>query len=180
MPRLTRAVILALGLAGALVVGCRTKTSGPVPEHSSTKGASQAKPTPVPEPALSSAGSGVPVNNAADSGAPPSLPDDAPDRVSFGVVLVAYRGAELAADDAPPKAVALAKARALVEGAKRDFAETVKKGDHGSTEDAGIMPRGVLEPKLEYILFTLKKGEVYGEPLDTPRGYWIVRRNVLR
>jgi hypothetical protein len=39
------------------------------------------------------------------------------------------------------------------------------------------MPRGVLEPGVEYVLFTLKKGEVYGEPIDTPRGYWILRRS---
>jgi hypothetical protein len=58
----------------------------------------------------------------------------------------------------------------------RDFDEAVKKGDHGSMADAGSIPRGVLEPALEYALFTLKKGEVYGEPLDAPRGYWVIRR----
>jgi hypothetical protein len=35
----------------------------------------------------------------------------------------------------------------------------------------------VLEPVVEYLLFTLPKGEVYPEPIDTPRGYWIIRRN---
>ena len=60
--------------------------------------------------------------------------------------------------------------------AQQDFAEAVKKGDRGSTTDAGRIPRGVLEPYLEYVLFTLEKAKVHPEPLDTPRGYWIVRR----
>jgi hypothetical protein len=38
------------------------------------------------------------------------------------------------------------------------------------------MHRGILEPAVEYLLFTLPKGTVYAEPIDTPRGYWIVRR----
>jgi hypothetical protein len=33
----------------------------------------------------------------------------------------------------------------------------------------------VLEPEVEWSLFTLAPGEV-GEPVDTPRGYWIPRR----
>jgi hypothetical protein len=107
----------------------------------------------------------------------PELPADAPKSVSFGVVLVTYTGAEMSPPDAPSKAAALAKAKALVAEARSSFDEAVKKGDHGSMAQAGTMPRGVLEPNIEYILFTLKKGEVYGEPLDTPRGYWVLRRN---
>jgi hypothetical protein len=38
------------------------------------------------------------------------------------------------------------------------------------------MPRGMLEPYIEYILFSLPKGAVCSEPIDTPRGYWIVKR----
>jgi parvulin-like peptidyl-prolyl isomerase len=37
------------------------------------------------------------------------------------------------------------------------------------------MPRGVLEPALEYTLFTLPVGGV-SDPLETPRGYWIAKR----
>jgi hypothetical protein len=106
----------------------------------------------------------------------PELPADAPKSASFGVVLVTYRGAEGAPADARTKSAALGKAKELVEAARQDFADAVKKGDHGSTAEAGSMPRGVLEPSLEYILFTLKKGEVYAEPIDTPRGYWVLRR----
>jgi len=106
----------------------------------------------------------------------PELPADAPKSVSFGVVLFSYRGAEGAPSDARDKASALSKAKELLPEARRDFGEAVKKGDPGSTAEAGRMPRDVLEPGLEYVLFTLKKGEVYGEPIDTPRGLWILKR----
>jgi len=33
----------------------------------------------------------------------------------------------------------------------------------------------VLEPAVEYAIFTLPVGSV-SDPLETPRGYWIVKR----
>ena len=60
--------------------------------------------------------------------------------------------------------------------AKSDFSKAVEKGDPGSTANAGFVPRGVLEPSVEYALFTLEKGTVHAEPIETPRGFWIVRR----
>jgi hypothetical protein len=105
------------------------------------------------------------------------LPNDAPQNISFGVVLVTYRGAERAPANARAKPEALELAKRLSESAKSNFDEAVKKGDPGSNTDAGSVPRGVLEPVLEFVLFTMKKGEVYSDPIDTPRGYWIVRRN---
>jgi hypothetical protein len=107
----------------------------------------------------------------------PELPNNAPKEVSFGVVQVAYQGAQGAPKDARSKADAKTRAATLALEAKQDFAAAVAKGDHGSTSDAGRVPREVLEPVVEYLLFTLPKGEVYPEPIDTPRGYWIVRRN---
>jgi hypothetical protein len=69
-----------------------------------------------------------------------------------------------------------AKERAeLAELAKKDFAAAVKKGDSGSTDDAGKMYQGILEPGPEVALFTLEPEHVAG-PVDTPRGFWIVRR----
>ena len=59
--------------------------------------------------------------------------------------------------------------------AKSDFEAAVKKGDAGSTDDAGRMFRGILEPAPEYMLFSLQKGQV-SDPVDTPRGFWIVKR----
>lgn len=114
--------------------------------------------------------------------AAPALPADAPKSVVFGVVLVTYRGAQ-----GPPGAArvpatarsreaALTMAKELAELAKTDFKAAVGKGDKpGSMDNAGRIPRGVLEPAPEYVLFSLPKGGV-SEPVDTPRGYWIVQR----
>jgi hypothetical protein len=111
-------------------------------------------------------------------GAPvPDLPASAPKSVAFGVILVTYRGAQAAPDSAPDKASALEKAKGLIGPAQKDFAETVKKGDRGSQNDAGRIPRGILEPAIEYVLFSLPKGAVHPDPVDTPRGFWIVKRN---
>ena len=114
--------------------------------------------------------------------AAPSLPADAPKSVVFGVVLVTYRGAQgLPGAPRLPATVrsreaALELAKQLAELAKTDFKAAVGKGDKpGSMENAGRIPRGVLEPAPEYVLFSLAKGAV-SEPVDTPRGYWIVQR----
>jgi parvulin-like peptidyl-prolyl isomerase len=74
------------------------------------------------------------------------------------------------------KEAALELAKQLAELGKTDFKSAVGKGDKpGSMENAGRIPRGVLEPAPEYVLFSLAKGGV-SEPVDTPRGYWIVQR----
>lgn len=109
-----------------------------------------------------------------DGGKP--LPANAPATVSFGVVLFTYQGVQFAPTGARSKQEALEKAKAVVEDASKDFAEAVKKGDRGSTADAGRIPRGVLEPEIESVLFSLDKGAVHPEPIDTPRGFWVVRR----
>jgi hypothetical protein len=107
--------------------------------------------------------------------APPPLPAGAPKTVTWGVVLVTYRGAQGAPATARPRDAALSMAKEIAELAKTDFKAAVAKGDKGSLENAGKMPRGVLEPAPEYVLFSLEKGDV-GGPVDTPRGFWIVRR----
>ncbi|AUX20233.1 hypothetical protein SOCEGT47_006980 [Sorangium cellulosum] len=107
--------------------------------------------------------------------APPGLPAEAPKKVRFGVVLVQYRGAQGAPTTARTKEAALELAEELAELAKTDFKAAVNKGDKGSTDDLGYIPRGVLEPAPEYELFSLPKGGVSG-PVDTPRGFWITRR----
>ncbi len=103
------------------------------------------------------------------------LPSGSPKTVRFGVILVQYRGAELAPPNARPKAEAIVLSRTLAENASADFKAQVQLGDPGSMEDAGRIPRGVLEPAVEYALFMLPKGGV-SDPIDTPRGFWIVRR----
>jgi hypothetical protein len=103
------------------------------------------------------------------------LPSGSPKTVRFGVILVQYRGAELAPPTARPRQEALVLARTLAEAAGTDFKAQGHRGDPGSMEDAGRIPRGVLEPSVEYALFMLPRGGV-SEPIDTPRGFWIVRR----
>jgi hypothetical protein len=92
------------------------------------------------------------------------------------VIQFAYRGAELAPERAPTKAEAYQKAQSIFELAIKDFARAVPSGDRGSGADIGEVPQGVLEPAIEYVLFTMKPGSVHEAVLDTPRGYWIVRR----
>jgi hypothetical protein len=112
-----------------------------------------------------------------DGGKVPELPDSAPQEVSFGVVQLAYQGAQFAGSDSRTKDQAKQKANEILELAKHDFVAAVAKGDRGSTSDAGRIPRGVLEPPIEYVLFMLEKGAISPTPIDTPRGIWIVRRN---
>jgi hypothetical protein len=146
----------------------RAKTVEPAPSAAPSVARSAAPPTDAsaqrPEEVLYQAG---------DAGV---LPSDAPKSVQFGVILFNYRGAEDAPRDARDKAKALEKAKGALEEARKDFRDATKHGDPGSTANAGRMPRGVLEPSIEYALFTLKKGELVADPIDTPRGYWVVKR----
>lgn len=103
------------------------------------------------------------------------LPKDAPRIVRLGVVLVAYAGAEGASGSAPPKKEAAARAATLLETARANFSEAVRKGDPGSSDDIGRIPRGVLDPSTEAAVFRLKAADV-SDVLETPRGYWIVKR----
>ena len=106
----------------------------------------------------------------------PALPESAPNIVRFGVIQFAYEGSQFASPGSRSKDDAKKRAQKAIEEAKTDFAAAAAKGDRGSTADAGRMPRGILEPAPEYLLFTLAKGQVYDQPIDTPRGYWVIRR----
>lgn len=107
--------------------------------------------------------------------APPPLAAETPKSVVFGVILLQYKGAQGAPTNARTREAALELAKTLAAEAKQDFKATVAKGDKGSTENAGRMPRGMLEPAPEYVLFSLPKDGV-SDPVDTPRGFWIIRR----
>lgn len=182
MQRWTSVVVGVLCSAALVAVmykagGPRSRGASPAPSASSSAPPALAVPAP--------SGSGgeeelaapplVPPEEVGDGGSK-NLPAGAPNSVSFGVVLFTYQGVQFAPAGARSKPEALEKAKTVIEDAKKDFAEAVKKGDRGSTADAGRIPRGVLEPELEQVLFTLDKGAVHPEPLDTPRGYWVVRR----
>ena len=189
MNRLAAIVVgaLLLGLVGALVW-----KSSPSPSPGVAGGSSSASGSAV---ALVAMDAGIPADAllakvafaAPDSAAPelpelagegePSaaLPTGSPKTVRFGVILVQYRGAQAAPPTARSKDDAVKLARELAEGARSDFKAQVARGDVGSMDDAGRIPRGVLEAPVELALFTLPKGGV-SDPIDTPRGFWIVRR----
>jgi hypothetical protein len=114
-----------------------------------------------------------------DGGAVPPLPMGVPRQVRFGVVFVSYAGAQpsaLTGKSAPrSKQEAKALADRLYETAKTDFHAAVQQGDAGSSDDIGRVKLGVLEAAPQYVLFTLPVDSV-GGPVDTPRGYWVVKR----
>jgi parvulin-like peptidyl-prolyl cis-trans isomerase-like protein len=109
----------------------------------------------------------------------PPLPFGGPREVRFGVVLVSYAGAQPSAERARPSTRSRDAARDLAEKlsatAQQDFHAAVQQGDAGSADDVGRVKRGILEPAPEYVLFSLSKDGV-GGPIDTPRGFWIVKR----
>jgi len=111
-----------------------------------------------------------------DGGPVPKLAESAPQSIELGIVLFQYRGAQNASSDSRTRDEAKRKAEQLIELAKEDFDEAVKLGDPGSLASAGTIPRNVLEPVVEYTVFNLEPGALHTEPLDTPRGFWIVRR----
>ncbi|WP_394849439.1 peptidyl-prolyl cis-trans isomerase [Pendulispora brunnea] len=105
----------------------------------------------------------------------PPLPNTAPRAVRLGVILVTYEGAQGAPAKARSKAEAKELAAKLAAEAKTDFHAAVSHGDSGSADDLGRIPRGTLELAPEYVLFTMPSGQT-SEPIDTPRGFWIVKR----
>jgi len=111
----------------------------------------------------------------ADGQPVPPLSDKAPRTVRFGVVLVTYAGAQGAPGNARSKNDARELADKLAAEAKTDFHAAVSHGDTGSSDDLGRIPRGTLELAPEYVLFNLASGQT-SEPIDTPRGFWIVKR----
>ena len=130
---------------------------------------------PAPMAALdSNADGGLSLFNTllGDGGA---MPTSAPRTVKLGVVLVQFAGAEGASSSARTKPDALKHAQELAEQARTDWKAAVKAGDPGSSDDIGRIPRGVLERPTEVAVFSLAAGDV-SEPLETPRGYWVVKR----
>ena len=152
------------------------RTDGGLEVSSSTEGGITDDPLLVGAfPALDGGGQFTPPPPSSDAEPSAALPTGSPKMVRFGVILVQYRGAQTAPASSRSKDDAIALARSLAEAAKTDFRSQVLKGDQGSMEDAGRIPRGVLEPAIEYVLFTMSSGSV-SDPIDTPRGFWIVKR----
>lgn len=196
MQRTTTVTVGLLFVAALAAVGVLTLRPKRVPEHAPSAKASasarmlsaSALPSSSAAPggsAIADLDAGAPslggvtegFENFPDGGKVPELPAGAPARVGFGAVVFWYQGAQGAPRDARTKEQARKKAEETIELAQKDFAAAVAKGDRGSTTDAGRVPRGVIEPPIEYFLFGLEKQKVHPEPIDTPRGYWVVRRN---
>ncbi|MFT3766386.1 MAG: peptidylprolyl isomerase [Minicystis sp.] len=184
----------------AVVLVGRTPKGGPAPAPTATSSAAAPQDAGAPDAAARPADAGpsgepaptgtgdetaappdgqFPTTDAGatliDGTAPPGLAGDAPKTVVFGVILVQYKGAQGAPASARSREAALDLAKQLAVEAKKDFKATVQKGDKGSMDNAGRIPRGMLEPAPEYVLFSLPKDGV-SDPVDTPRGYWIVHR----
>ena len=157
---------IASGAATAAAPDAGTANAGSVTETSSDGG--------VHAMALGDADGGLSLTALLGDGGN-AMPSGAPRSVRIGLVLVQYAGAEGASSAARAKPDALKHAQGVVENARADFKAAVKAGDTGSSEDIGRMPRGVLDPRVEVAIFSLAAGEI-SEPLETPKGYWIVKR----
>ncbi|MEO6601566.1 MAG: hypothetical protein ABIQ16_16950 [Polyangiaceae bacterium] len=190
------AALLGLGFLAALVGAILIAHDGPKPPPAEAKPTPSASASPAASPSANgSAGPTASPDAGADDddggtlpftegfetfpdgGRVPELPNSAPQEVSFGVVQFAYQGSQFAGSESRTKDQARQKAEEALELAKHDFAGAVSKGDRGSTTDAGRIQRGVLEPPIEYVLFMLDKRTLNPTVIDTPRGFWIVRRN---
>jgi hypothetical protein len=187
------AALLGLGflaaLTGVILISHDSPKAGPAKAKPTASAEPSAKPSASPSASASASAAASAPEDAgiapftegfetfADGGKVPELPNSAPQQLSFGVVQFTYQGAQFADSSARSKEQSRQKAEATLELAKHDFAAAVSKGDRGSTSDAGRIPRGVLEPPIEYVLFTLDKRTVYPAVIDTPRGFWIIRRN---
>ena len=128
----------------------------------------------IDEPCLRGVGRRHPGRYLMDGGPPPELPKSSRGSVRFGVVVVRYRGAQGAPPDARRKGEALAYAKSLMPLARTNFHRALAYGDPGSVDDIGWVPKNVLEPAPNYVLFTTAPGGVVG-PIDTPTGFWIVK-----
>jgi len=172
-------VVLVLGAVGVVVRAGMQRNAKSTAEPVATAAASASTPPDAgpadagtPEPSDAEAPADQDPTTQTDAGgtlllngdAPPALAAEAPKSVVFGVILVQYKGAQ----GAPTNARSM-------EEAQKDFKAAVAKGDKVSMENAGRLPRGILEPAPEFELFSLAKGGV-SQPVDTPRGYWIVTR----
>ena len=188
--RIQRVASLLLGIAVVLVVGwltfdqlsrARAEVAAGAPLASGAVDA--AAPPASVSPVSTNDGGPITLDPGGDGGLifntilgdAGAMPSGAPRTVKLGVVLVQFTGAEGASSTARAKPDAFKHAVELAERARADWKAAVKAGDVGSSEDIGRIPRGVLEHPTELAVFSLAAGDV-SEPLETPRGYWVVKR----
>lgn len=116
-----------------------------------------------------------------DGSTVPPLAEDAPKRVRLAVLVVGFDGTQGFSipgfsERHRTKDEALELARSVHQLAQTDLKKALEKADRGSRDDIGFLPRGILERRIEHQVFGLRKGDFAPEPLETPRGYWVVKR----
>ena len=184
--RIQRWASLLIGTAVVIVVGWLTydRMSRPAqPGGRTVVGAVDAAAgRSVPGDATTAATTDA-LDSSVERGPPPSLlgdgdvlPASAPQTMKIGVVLVQFAGAESAPTTARARPEALKLALELAALARTDWKAAVKAGDPGSADDIGTIPRGVLGHATEVSVFSLSGAGQISDPMETPRGYWIVKR----
>lgn len=185
-------ILLGISLVGLTLIlrheaqGQADKASGP-----ETVLAAKTSEAPAEEPALEPAKAVIapPDESAppqskplldfgrmADGTMVPPLPPGAPPKVRIGVALFRYRGAQGAAPTDRSREEAQALAERATEAAQAGFRRAIAQADPGSNEDIGWVKRGVLERRVEHDIFLLAPGTTSEKPIETPRGFWVVRR----
>jgi len=178
------AAVLAIGVAGTLTYesmdakpAARIAEAGtPTPPRASAAVPDAGGPAAVTSANAASdrdAGLALTVPGFGDGGL--TVPTSAPRSVKMGIVLLTFSGAEGAPNNARPKVQAKELAETLLPMAQADFHQAVGKGDSGSADDIGRIPRGVLEPAVEQAVFGLAPNSV-SDVIETTKGYWIVKR----
>lgn len=128
--------------------------------------------TGLPEPSASST-----LFHMMPDGSPvPALSPSTPERIKLGIAIFRYKGTQGSSDSTRSRDAALALAQEAVKTGQEDFANAVKKGDRGSSDNIGWIDQRILERAVEYAVFSLEKGEISSEPIDTPRGFWVAKR----
>ncbi|MCH2110244.1 MAG: peptidylprolyl isomerase [Polyangiaceae bacterium] len=106
----------------------------------------------------------------------PPLGKQAPKRIQLGIALFAYSGAQGVGPNFRTQGEALELAEGALKSAEINFDHAVGLGDPGSNKNIGWVRQGVLEPQVERAVFALKKGQILEKPIDSPRGFWVVKR----
>lgn len=160
----------AMARAAAETQNAETESAEPEPSEESEKAQLE---VPLPSPSRPAAAR---FHTMPDGSPVPALPSSAPDRVKLGVALFRYQGAQGASDSTRSRESALQLAQDAAKLASSDFEAAVEKGDRGSHENVGWIQQRILERSVEYAVFTLEKGQTTSKPIDTPRGFWVVKR----
>jgi hypothetical protein len=182
------AAVVVLGIAGlAYLDGNSRKAAAPKAEAPATVPAPAPSDEAAPEGESAPAplvGTGAPevpgpttrFHMMPDGSPVPALAPSAPERIKLGVAIFRYKGTQGSSDSSRSREAALALAQEATKVGQEDFANAVKKGDRGSSENIGWIDQRILERAVEYAVFSLEKGEISKAPIDTPRGFWVAKR----